>query len=144
MTACLISLISGDVLLGNTPSSPTHNPLSKLLAAPMSGRTWETRLECQWAATAGRTTWSHHSHMILHTHTHAHAAILARAATQLLTKSKNGGNHDLHAATCASIHSLSFCTDVCKLRCGVRRLIDPLPVQTGNAFLRRVFQRAAL
>lgn len=146
MNACLISLISLDVLLWHTPCSlKTQSAVNAFgrLAASMTGGTWETRLECQWAATAGHTTWSHHSHMI---HTHTHMAILA-SSWLLVSCWPNhcGGNHDLHFSACASIQSLSFCMDVYKFRCGVR-LIDPLPVQTGNAFLWRVFQslRAAL
>lgn len=97
----------------------------QLLAVPVSGGTCETRLECQWAAAAGRATWSHHSH--------TRSAILAHSAVDQFKK-KVERTPTSSCATCASSPSLRFCTNVDNFCCGPR-LIDPLPVQTGNVSL---------
>lgn len=76
-------------------------------------------------------------------HTHARAQTYIRLFLHRLPVScwlnRNGGDRDrdLQLATCASIQSLGFSTDRpwdSLQTCGAR-LIDTLPVQTGNAFL---------
>lgn len=115
----------------------------------MGGGTWETRLECQWAATAGRTTWSHHPHMVLDTHTHIHSyscpsrqsavdqlktqgttastaqhVHLFKASVSTRTSTRLALVRDLltHFLSRQEMHSFGVSFKVCVLRCDVKSL----------------------